>query len=220
MNTAANDFVQVRVWCKDEEQAAVNSLWFRVFSQTGVGVTDLEIATFWDTTLAPLYKPLLSAKATYVGVEAQIRRPGPVPPLVFASALSSLFPGVGTAGTDALPRQDSGLISFRTAFAGPAGRGRNYIPFPSTARATAEGEPTSTYLSDLESLLLAYESFINGDTIVGVGGTALLTWIICQIGPKPNYLLSHTNVTDGVAKTAFATQRRRGTLGKANKSPF
>lgn len=211
-----NDLIGIRVWCKDEEQASVNNLYFRAIAVTS-NPRDQDVADYFDTNLAPNYKPLLSNVANYLGVEAQIFRPSPL--TVFEPAIAAQFPGPGTGGPAAFPKQTSGLVSFRTAVSGRRNRGRNYIPFPSTAAGDSQGMPTAGYLTSLETLLTFYDAFIvPGDTIVAAGGTVTLVWTIRHRDLA--FPLDSTPITTSVAKNAFATQRRRGSLGQANKAPF
>lgn len=216
MNLATNDLVSLRVWCRDEEQAAVNTLWFWALPVIGT-ISDATVAAFFDAMMAPLYKLLISNVASYLGVEVQLRRGSPSVPS--QPALSGLFPDTGSGGANALPRQVTGLLSFRTATAGPAFRGRIFLPFPSTAGSTTQGEPTAPYISAIEDLRDALIPFMgDGDTIVGGSGSANLILIVRHRGLA--YPADRTIVESGVARTAFGTQRRRGTLGEANKAPF
>jgi hypothetical protein len=152
----AFDLVSCRIWSADEEQAAVNTLWFNVSSITGDGITDEEFAEYVDTQLGPLYKDILSQNAVYRGIEVQIIR-GFLPTReIFASVLNSDNAGGGTLRTDSIPRQNCGLISLRTARAGQRYRGRIYLPFLSVVDITSEGEASVLYLAaaDLVQLFI------------------------------------------------------------------
>jgi hypothetical protein len=217
----AFDLVSCRIWSADEEQAAVNTLWFNVSSITGDGITDEEFAEYVDTQLGPLYKDILSQNAVYRGIEVQIIR-GFLPTReIFASVLNSDNAGGGTLGTDSIPRQNCGLISLRTARAGQRYRGRIYLPFLSVVDITSEGEASVLYLAAADLVRTFIETFVDGDSIVGASGSALMVSVIYH---RPvagvEVIPNRTPVKEVILKTAIATQRRRGTLGKANKGPF
>lgn len=215
------DLVSCRVWSADEEQAAVNTLWFNVSSITGDGITDEEFAEYMDTQMGTLYKNILCQNAVYRGMEVQIRR-GFLPAVeTFASVLNSDSAGGGTLGTDSIPRQNCGLISFRTQRAGQRYRGRMYLPFLAVVDITSEGEASVLYLAAADLVRVFLETFIDGDIIVGATGTATMVSVIYHrpvggVEVVPN----RTPIKEVILKTAIATQRRRGTLGKANKGPF
>ena len=200
--------VQAKVACYQLNQVAENVAAFRVVSGTGLGATDQQVASALDALLAPLYKAALANTATYFGVQVRIANilPRPVP------AVSAAHTGVGTGGAAPLPAQDSGLIAFETAFAGPAYRGRAYIPFPpAVANDAPTNEPTAAYQVLLDSI-----------------GNALTTPFTVGIAPDQSTLRmvifhripnSSTDVTFPLTRTRWATQRRRGGYGRANAIP-
>lgn len=217
------DRVVLRVWCRDEEQAAVNSIWMQVVATGGLSIFDTEVATVWDNDVGALYKDAICDKATYLGSEVQILRPIPglaIPKRWYNSVKVSINTGVGTFGSQSLPRQCSGLMSFKAGLSGPAFRGRNYIPFPSSTAITNEGEPTAPYVTVLDAIRAAIGAYIDGNVIVGVDGNATLVWGIHHRVAREEPEADLSVVKQSVIKLAIATQRRRGSLGKANKAPF
>jgi len=217
-NIAVGDRVMCRIWSRDEEQAAVNTFWLACTATTGASIGDDELAGFLSDDYAGDYKALLSFKATYLGTVVQIWR--------YAvgwlnDQSSTAGTGIGTYSSEALPRQVTGLLSLKTDFGGQKNRGRLYIPFVSKAAATEEGEPTADYLTALENFRTHLALYIGGDTIVGIAGSATMQLgIYHRRKPPLEPPVDMTAVQRIIVKTAFATQRRRGTLGKANKSPF
>jgi len=209
--------VQVRVWCVDSEQASVNSIWYSVAALGATPITDQDVSDTRDTTFAPLFKALLNNLASYHGVQvvvhSQIAPFGQLLAPVFTNANA----GVGTRGAIALPRQVSGLISYQTILPGPAGRGRLYIPFPADADNQGGGAPGGTYITNA----LALASATNTGISITVGGrTGTLVRALVHKANKAGVFLQPTPVTGGTVSSKWATQRKRGTFGRANSSPI
>lgn len=217
---AVGDLVHIRVWCKAEDQAAINDIYWRCRSAINV-VTDQRIADFLSPQLAASYQVALANTAVYQGCEVQITRdvnePGEVK---FVSALSAIDAGPGVGGLPLIPRQVAGLLSFRTIRSGQRYRGRNYIPFPSGGEQTNEGHPTAGYILKLNDIGDIWEAFLStqpGEITQGTG-LAAFSWIIFHRDlPNP---LWYSEVASWFPKTGFGSQRRRGDTGQANKSPF
>jgi len=206
-NLAGGQILEFRVWTNEAEQAAVNTYHYKVVTVTGT-VTDVDAAIDFDAVMAPLYKPLMQNLSNYRGTQARIISLVPLP----IAVTTSLNAGVGTAGATGLPRQCAGLISWQTALAGPGHRGRTYLPFPSSFSDTGDGQPGLTYQNDLENLANALEGF--GPITSGGGGSAdvqLVLKVKAPVSPIP--------ITDHVIRDHWATQRRRGSFGRANVSP-
>jgi len=213
------DYIRVRVWTRvlAESQAAVNSLWYIVAAVGGTPATDLDVATQLDTSIAPGYKPLLSADAEYRGVQAQITQV--VPPYRAKNAVqeSNSHAGVGTGGTSLLPSQTCGLGRFATDLAGRQARGRMYYAFPSQASDTGLGVPNTTYIAALASLT---GFFAAGVAISVTGRTATLLRVLIHQPNKAGVTLPPSPVQSSSVSSLWATQRKRGNFGRHNDSPI
>jgi hypothetical protein len=220
-NLEVAQLVQARIWCADSEQAAVNTLWYVVAAIGSPAATDQDVADNLDTIIAAHMKAVLAATATYRGVQVQIFSGMPVGliyPALFASVFINSSSGPGVAGAIGLPRQTCGLIEYQTDIPGRQGRGRSYIPFPASADNDVNGVPTAGYLTNL--------AFVAGDmgsglAVSGVGGTATLVRVIPHLKKnKAGNFVSHTPITNASGSASWATQRRRGSFGRANSSPI
>ena len=217
------NLVQLRVWCADSEQASVNTFWYVVGAAGPPAATDQDTADQVETAVAGGMKPLIANTALFRGVEVQLHDPTPPPPTsmsgygaLFSAVFQNAHAGAGTAGAVGLPRQTCGLGSFQTGRAGAVGRGRWYAPFPSDTDNLGNGQPTAGYATRLESMTAFFAAGIS----VAVGGrTATLVRILLHrrnkagVWPLPSPVLTHST------SAFWATQKRRGDFGRANKSP-
>jgi len=207
---------ELRMWCTQLGQAAVNTLHYKVLSIVTGGATDAEIALAMDAFIAPLMKAILANTATYKGCSIQVINP--LPRKVYQYSTGNA--GVGTAGAVPLPAQVSGISFMAAANAGPAYRGRQYWPFPALADSTTGGLPSSSYATRIGLLTTA---LIQDETVVGAAGTTVLRPVIWHLkagaGGVPAARSSDEIVTFGT-ETKFATQRKRGIFGRPNVSPF
>lgn len=207
---AVNDVILCKVVSFDgnNNQVGINTLWYYCSSTTGVPtLTDAGVPTYLDPILAPQYKAWMYNGAQYRGVIAQVMRP-----LEYVAQSTIANAGAGTGGANALPLQVSGLITIRTAFGGRANRGRIYPPFPSTAWSSANGDLNlagAAALFNISNNIPLSHTFNPGPNqtvlTLGINHRKLAT-----ITP----VVTITNIND------FATQRRRGQLGRTNISPI
>lgn len=214
------EFYQIRVWSYTLTQAAVNVRHFRVTNVSGISPTDTEVAERCNTLWAAPYKALISANATYRGVQAQIIMPQP--PKQAGSTIASS--GVGGVAGDMVPGMVSGIIKTVTSLAGRKYRGRIYIPWVAEADNGPTGIPTAGYVTRLTTLA---SEMVNVITVTGGLGTLELTPILpgktlIPGSNPPKYVLdgTHTNITGYTARTIWASQRRRGDFGRPNTSPI
>jgi len=208
-----SDSIIARAWSVDGDQASVQRFWYDVTSITGTSTTDQIMADQLETTLAPLYKPLLNNIAEWRGVQVQIYRDN----AIFSEVSSIAHAGVGTGGALPLPRQSSGIISWGSARAGRRFRGRMYIPFPSTTADTGDGIPTSAYQVALQTLADAWRQSV----FFGSVGSAIQAEPFLKHSPgKTPIPATVTHITTGDANLKWATQRRRGSYGRINSSPI
>lgn len=201
---ALGDVYAVRLFTALGDQAAVNVRHYRVTTQQGTGATDAEIAAAMALIYPPAMKNMLVSAANYHGLNVQ--KIFPLPPTVAVPSSVGAGPGLDTS--EPLPRQVSGIITLRTAFAGRRYRGRIYIPFPGELANDPNGVPSVAYVTGL----VALANLVLPPVVAGAGGnTSTLTSVLFH---------RDTNTTDAitnaVAQSKWATQRRRGSYGRPN----
>lgn len=212
-NLASGQICQVRVVCADSTsvQAGINIMHFLVGTITGGVMTDAQAVAIVDASLATVYKPWINNNATYRGAGVKI-----LTPTQQVEAVSTTHAGAGTGGANALPQQSSGLVKFLTAQAGRNYRGRIYPPFPPTGAANSDGAMTggaATGLQNIGNAWLALNPLINGPV------TVVFIPVIYHRAP-PALKGTTTPILSALAVQDFATQRRRGQLGRTNIPPF
>lgn len=204
---ALNQIIQYRVFCVLGSQVSVNVRYGKITAVVGAP-TDLDAVTAIDAVMAPLYKPLVTAAGSYYGVSAQIVSmvPKPIPQV---TAVSS---GAGSAGANACPSQDCGLLTLKTASSGPGFRGRVYLPFLATGSLASTGFTSGAYQSAAASLAAAFV----GPLFIGSGGnTATMTAVLYKRASGTSIpLLTY------VIHTGVATMKKRGAFGRTNSLPF
>lgn len=205
---AINDVIRAQIVCADQEQASFNTVYYQV---TGVGVSIATLEDFcvnWSALVAPKVKPLIYNGASFNGVIGQVISPLPL----MARFLEDGDAGVGTAGAIGQARQATGLIRFTTEFAGPGFRGRNYLPFVSTTSVQSYGTATNLYVANALVLSEAMRTF----TAVSNGGRTATV----RMGLWKRAGSIFTPIITTNASPDFATQKRRGTFGRANLPPI
>jgi hypothetical protein len=209
---ALNTLVKIRVGCYmgGISQAAWNTGYMVATAVAGAGGSDLDLAVSLDTGFTAVYPPLLNNEAGYNGTSCQIvNTAGKATGTVQQSTAGA---AVGTAGATALAPQTCGLFRRQTAFPKQAGRGRCYVPFPSTAHDQGAGVTTGAYQTLLQALAAVWAAPVT----VGAGGnTSTLTWIL-----KPAGIGLTRTLTGYTTSIGWATQRRRGYFGRLNREPF
>lgn len=206
-NLGISDLWRARVVCSISDQISVNCVNFNVVAVTGV-VTDQEFADYLDSEWGTLFKNLISDDAIYRGVSVQRFKPIPVT----VPAVSIVSQGTGSVAGEVLPKQVSGVLTLRTAFAGPGFRGRLYIPFPSETHNQVPGRPEEDYLT---ALTVLGNQIVDADTVVGAGGNATVHSVLYH-----RELDTFDRLTGFVARPRWGTQQRRGDYGKQNVVPF
>lgn len=207
---AQADLVKISAWVTHGGQASVNTLWWLVTGATPTA-TDQDVATAFDTTLAPLYKAVLNDNASYRGIVAQILRLTPTR-ILFADVFAVGNTGVGTAGAISLPTQTSGLVGFYSNLAGRKYRGRWYISFPASADDSGTGYPQASYLSRVSAIAAG----ILGISMISSGGRTAAG--VPSLVNRTTY--ATTPITTYSTRLNWATQRRRSAFGRANSSPI
>jgi len=205
---ANNDVYAARICCTLGVQTSINVLHYLVSSVVGAP-TDTHMVTALDLAFAGAIKALMGPDASYRGIGVQRRLPTPATNQEFGIAGQ----GAGTLAGPSLPKQLSGLVTKRTAFAGKRYRGRFYAPFPSEASNDgAEGRPIAAYVTALTNL----GGVIDNALGIGAGGdSATIT-----PGLFNKTTGAFTPITSCTARNYWANQRRRGDFGPTNSSPI
>lgn len=188
-------------------QIGINVLHYRVVNVAGGVVQDTHAALRISTGIAAAYKAWAANNVTYRGVGCKIIRP-----TQFLEVADTTLSGAGTGGANALPLQVSGLVKMTTALAGRHFRGRIYPAFPPANFATADGLLNAagfTALSNLANAIPIAATVVNG------AATAQLQLVVYN-----RLTFVTTDVVTLTPINDFATQRRRGELGRNNIAPF
>lgn len=201
---AIGDVLQARFESVQGNQAAENIRQFRVSAEVAPVPTYGDVASGLGGIIGPELRALMSSSATYRG--CAVRRISPLP--LTLEQMSTNQAGVGAIAGDPLPPQVSGIVTLRTAMAGRRFRGRFYVPFPAESDNTSGHIPSSGYLSALINLQnsLALATVIT----VGLGSITVIPVIWSR------RFRTTTDITLGVARAIWATQRRRGDYGRPN----
>lgn len=211
-----NDVVQVRAWCTSQEQASVNTFYYGCTFDGGTPPTDQDLADDWSPDFAALFLPMLDPASTYNGIQVRIIVSGGIE-INDAGVTSTIGNGAGSGTGVNQSRQTCGINTWLTAKIGPGNRGRTYWPFPAISSDVAGGVPSSAYLSAMTALC----TFINDYDVVA-GFTATLQQLLFRPAkPKnvPPIPFSDEDIVGFTVRGKWATQRRRGSYGRANISP-
>jgi hypothetical protein len=205
----AGDRLEARFYCQDDEQGSVNTVFFKVIAVTGT-VTDADAAFQFDNQIGAEIIPFITSNANYQGVACRVANRLPLP----VAALANGAAGPGTASGTPLPRQSAGLLDFRTDLAGPGGRGRWFMPFPSNVQNESPGKPTAAYTSALSAFGALLLGLVEIDALVGGGSAdvAFVLWSRTHAIMRP--------FTAAFGSTRWATLRSRGSFGRPNSGPF
>jgi len=153
---------------------------------------------------------MMANDASYRGVLGQIILPAP--PAAYVVQIGHAGPG--TDSQYALPTQTSGLISWQTAKAGRAYRGRTYLPFPSIVEDAAGEVPTTSYITKGQTLAAALLGLTS--IVVGSRSATVQLSLLHRKGLLKNTVTPITAFTMG---GRWATTRRRGAFGRPNLAP-
>lgn len=213
------DILQMISVCYKAPQATELVFHAQITAIAGGAPTDQDAATVQDLAMAPLLKACMSTQAAYRGqVVRIINRVPPVPPVT-----ANGHAGAGNDIGVMMPPQVRGLISFKTASAGRAFRGRGFIAMPSVNFAALDGSCTAGYLVNLTAILSYWNqgviTLINGGNSVNIQ-----PGIYHARAPKPPAVVPPKGtltpiVFGGRVNPDFATQRKSGYLGRQNNPP-
>jgi len=213
---ADNDVYESNHYTRHAEQVCVLRHFWRVTNTLGTGATQVQIAAAVDGAIASPLKALMASSAEYLGTKCSKIFPTP---RTFATDVFTSTGFGGVAG-DPVPRQSRGIVTLTTANAGRSWRGRRYIPFPSETSNDSDGTPTGPYLTALDTLGTALIT-----TLVGVGGggnTCDLEPVLAKLTYVGHVLNSITmkSFAGRISRNRWATQRRSGSYGRPNVTPF
>jgi len=218
---ALGDVYRQRMFCYDTPltQICINTVYFKVTDVTNVGtMLTPSMVGVMDTRMGALYKPTMPATAQYYGLSMQlVNGVGPPPVPINSNAVT----GVGTAAGNITPLQVSGLVSFRTAFAGRHYRGRIYPGFVPVSSVDANGAMNNAG----EGLIATFGAGFIGNITITSGANSIIGVFVVRTSVK-NILpggpptITYNPITLVVTPQRFATQRRRGQFGRINALPF
>jgi len=200
-------FVEVKLFSTNTTQVAINRLNYLVTAQTGTGSTLEAMLSQLAASITADYKAFMSSSARYLGMTGQI----------VANGSSILIPnadgaGDGERGEALLPPQTAGLITVRTAQPGRIGRGRIYLPWQGTADQGDDGKPTNAQLARFE----LWAAQMTLPVVVGAGGnTVTVRYGVSDAGHARFFPMN-----DFTVRRAWATQRRRSFINRADRLPF
>jgi len=208
MPVSVGQLIRMKFYCFMDEQLGINQLHYQVTNITGTGLELEEIAELMSLRVSDEYKALLTNDAAYRGASAQTIYPGAASTVYYDNSGA----GSGTGGTEPMPKQVAGIVSWKTALAGQAQRGRSYVPFPDETDNEGFGKPTDDYVERLGE----WADKVTGTiTLVSSPNTMDMRQVV--VGASINL---GKFVTSFVAKPNWATQRRRGDFGAKNTSPI
>lgn len=181
-----------------------DTAWLIVTANNAFSYGDLAWAI--QTRISALLAPLLANPTQILGSRAS----NLIPALQLQAGVAT-DTAVGTAGATLCPTQTCGIVTWQNGFSGQASRGRIFLPFPSTvSQSVATGLPTPLYLTNLQALATAY---VTSGLLTSQDGlrTALVSQQIFN-----RAALNGTQIIGAVSRPYWATQKRRGDLGRYN----
>lgn len=196
--------LEVKAFLRQGAQTGINVSHWVMTGGAGASLYDDVVAGFFSTQLAPLYKAYMSQNVSYEGVKLQIIFPAPAKVAVISVAGA----GVGALLAECLPPQTALLFTKTTALAGRSNRGRMYLPFWPETASDGIGVPTNAAQAQAAALATYYTQ--PHTFTVGADSTTLAP-ILWHKGTA-NYSL----VTQAIVRGAWATQRRRSLINKAD----
>lgn len=205
----AGHLLEVKVYTYFRSQLGLNVIHMKVNTVTaGMILTDIvqQIEADWNGS----WKAWMNDEAEWKGIGIRDLTHNPLEVEVFSGAQA----GPGTGG-DPLPGQLCGLITKRTAVAGPKGRGRMYVPFPGSDMMLGGAVDPVGGVAVLDALI----ADIRGPETETAGGFSMNWNVVLRtptIGGDP---FSSTPLITMVAEAEFASQRRRGNYGTKNQLP-
>jgi len=201
------DLMEVIAVCSYLGQYTLNV--FNVkFSNIVLGtVTDFDAADSFQAALAPLYKALLPAAASFAGIKVQI-----ISPDRFDPQQDTDQSGPGTATGDPLPAQVAGIVALKTGIGERYAQGRLFLPAAGEGDNTGSAKPSAGYLASATNI---GNNMLAGGTITIGGASVDWVWVVYS----REYLVTN-RVTNFVVRTNWGTRRSRSLIGKPDVSPL
>jgi hypothetical protein len=214
-NIAIGSFYKYRIYCYQGDQVGINTLYFQITNIAGgAPPTELAFTEEMGSLEQGYYTPALANNAQFIGVDIQnVTGAAPFPTQIADNSHTAN----GSGGATPLPAQVSGIYTIRTALTGPANRGRQYIPFPSTSFVLAGPPPTTT--AAYQTLLESIADNHTGSVVIVVGAVNVtIEFQLARWGPA-NRTYTFKPTVDFFVGQLWATQRRRGDFGRQNPRP-
>lgn len=207
---AVGDRVEVRLVSTFGGQVCSNVLHYRVETVVGAAPDYQRVCQQIDASLATAMKNMMSDEASYLAT---------IIAKVFPLPRSVSFVEVGAQGDglqvgEALPGQVTGILTKQSVLAGPAGRGRMYVPFPTEGDNGIDGRPTIGYGARLTALCDLLDDKIIAVPAPPAVGSCTLTPIIMR---RSDY--SYNDIFACRPNRLWATQKRRSTSGPGDFPP-
>lgn len=184
-------------------QLGLNIRYYRITNVSGDPLTADQAANGFHAAFVNAYADLLVANAEFLGVSVRDITELPLA----AAGTSNLSPTQGQVTGDPLPGQCTGLFKLRSVLAGRANRGRVYVPFPGEVDSDVEHIPTADYMTRLTTLA----ALMDDEIIITVGADSMTFLPVIKHSGAGD-----VDVVGTTTRQAWATQRRRGTLGRPN----
>jgi len=205
---ATGNILQIRLISIQEQQLGMVILHYRAGTLITGGATNGEIVTALSTAFETVLKPCMNPATTFLGVDLK-----DLTAILDAPCRTRDDTGLGSGtASDPLPMQTCGIITKYTLAGGPGFRGRAYIPFPGEADNDAANDPGVAYFGKLGALATVMQAV---QTVVGAGGTTPLQPVIYHRGSG-----GADDITNCIARSYWATQRRRGQRAAQNRNPL
>jgi hypothetical protein len=139
-----------------------------------------------------------------------VRRILPRPPT--QDAIEKQNAGFGTVVGDLCPKQVCGVLSYKTAYAGRAYRGRTYVPFPAEPDNASLSVPVASYITRLDALGVQ----LGSNQLIISGASQAVCWAVVF----HRLLGTYDQIKSYVSRPWWGTQRRRSDWGRVNILPF
>lgn len=193
-------------YCVCGDQAALNVLHYLVTATSAPDLSEQLVLDAYTAFQKVPYANAISGDASFQGSSLRKETAG-----VWGGYYYARDPALGVGDT-CMPRQTTGIITWRSPVGGRSGRGRSYIPFPGESWNKAEGKPEAAYITLLTTL--GNKLRVLTGLVLADANTIDMT---VYIRKKSDGSVSLTDRYSVPAK--FATQRRRGSYGRPNRVP-
>lgn len=207
-----NKIAQVRFITADPDRLQIGII-IRHWKVTAVAGTGASGATFLAglaSTYPALIKAMLHNAAEYKGMILDYLGYTPQP----VSDTDLTGAGVGAINADPAPPLLTGIVTWRTAYAGRSYRGRTFFPFPPVTALDTDSRPTTTYKGLLDDFA---DQYSDNDVLADSGGgnTSTLSPVVYS-----KKLSTGERVTHYTVQSYWGEQHRRGDYGELNISPI